>query len=128
VLVVDDLEDNRELFAYALERAGFTVQTAMNGAEAVELAARIRPSVIVMDLAMPVMDGWEATRRIRASPATADVPILALTAYTDARSRKAAIDAGCDACLGKPYSPADLAERVREMLDAPPRLASGGTQ
>lgn len=128
VLVVDDLEDNRELYSYGLEREGFAVQTARDGAEALELAVRMHPSLVVMDLAMPVMDGWEATRRMRRIPALADTPIIALTAFTDARTRAEAFAAGCDECLTKPYAPSDLAARVRSLLHAPRALASGSAE
>jgi two-component system alkaline phosphatase synthesis response regulator PhoP len=128
VLVVDDLEDNRELYAYALERAGFVVATAADGAEAVDEARRILPALVIMDLAMPVMDGWEAVRRIRQIPALEDTPILALTAFTDPQSRSSALQAGCDDVLAKPYPPAALAARVTELLRAPGRLASGGSR
>lgn len=128
VLVVDDLEDNRELYVFALEREGFVVATACDGLEAIEKAEKLLPSAIVMDLAMPVMDGWEATRRIRAIPELARVPIFAVTAFTDARSRSDALAAGCDDCLSKPYTPADLAGRIRRALGGDAKLASGDTR
>lgn len=113
VLVVDDIEDNREIYSATLRKAGFAVETAADGAEAVMRAQMIRPDVIIMDLAMPGVDGWDATRRIRALPELAGVVILAVSAYVDGVSRKLALDAGCNDFVAKPCLPATLVERIR---------------
>lgn len=116
VLVVDDIEDNREIYAASLRKAGFAVETAAGGAEAILSAQMHRPAVIVMDLAMPGMDGWDATRRIRSLPGLEGVIILAVSAYVDSVSRRLAYDAGCNDFLVKPCLPAALVERIREAL------------
>jgi len=110
VLVVDDSEDNRELCAALLARRGYEVATACDGEEAVEKAVALRPHVIVMDVAMPTMDGWEATRRIRANASTSAIYIIVLTAFGDAESRRQSFAAGCNEHVVKPAE--DLVERI----------------
>ncbi|HUG54864.1 MAG TPA: response regulator, partial [Vicinamibacteria bacterium] len=88
ILVVDDTLDARELYAEYLRIAGLRAEVAEDGYEAVAKATALRPSVIIMDLSMPRMDGWEATRRIKANPATRDIPIIALTGHVIERSRE----------------------------------------
>ncbi len=123
VLVVDDSEDNRELCAAILSRHGFSVVTANDGEEAIEKALVYRPRVIVMDIAMPVMDGWEATRCLRARPETADAHILVLSAFGDAESRRHSHAAGADEHLVKPAAPEDLVARVSAAFE---RLRDAG--
>ena len=117
ILVVDDSEDNRDLYAMALGRAGYAVAVAVDGLDAVDKTQAIGPTLILMDLAMPNLDGWEATKRIRALPdfhrAT---KIIALTAFTDAVSVQRARAAGCDAVLSKPCPPATLLEHIAVAL------------
>lgn len=119
VLVVDDMEDNRELFSMVLAQGGYSVHVAVDGHDGVERARTLVPSVIVMDLAMPNVDGFEATARIRALPELASVPIIAVTAYSDAMSTQRALAAGCDDVLGKPCPPALLLARVAAALATP---------
>lgn len=117
VLVVDDFEDNRMLYAEYLEFHGFRVAEAGNGEEAIERTLELRPAVVVMDLSLPVMDGWEATRRLKANAKTRDVVVLALTGHAEASHAKKARDAGCDDFIAKPCLPEDLVAKVREHLE-----------
>jgi CheY-like chemotaxis protein len=122
VLVVDDYEDGRQTLAEFLSMCGFALQTAANGREAIELAKRIRPGVIVMDLSMPVMDGWEATRELKAQPETRDIPVLAITAYGHEDAHRRALEAGCAEVMIKPVDPQRLEERIRHYCEPPPSL------
>ena len=116
VLLVDDNPDSLTLYAAVLRQKGFQVDVAVNGAAALSKAAASPPDVVVMDLAMPVLDGWEATRRLREDPATHDIPIIVLTAHSNPAERRRAEEAGCDAFLTKPFSPSALEATVRMML------------
>jgi two-component system cell cycle response regulator DivK len=121
ILVVDDIDDGREMYAQYLEYEGFRVKEAKNGQEAIALTKRLRPDVVLMDLSLPVMDGWEATRRIKANPLTRDVPIIAVTAHAMTGSEANAREAGCDAFVTRPCLPEDLLTHVRAFLEATPR-------
>jgi two-component system, cell cycle response regulator DivK len=96
ILIVEDNMDNFELVRFLLERAGYDVLSAVNGAEGVEAAKREQPDLILMDLSMPEMDGWMATKSLKSDDETRRIPVLALTAHTLPGDRKRAIDAGCD--------------------------------
>lgn len=111
VLVADDHEEVRRLIATVLEGGGYRVSHAADGLEAVDRAAQDCPALILMDLMMPVMDGWEATRRIRATPATAEIPVVAVTAEDHRRSGDLLRTGGFNAYLGKPF-------RVQQLLRA----------
>ncbi|HMF56168.1 MAG TPA: response regulator [Pyrinomonadaceae bacterium] len=102
VLVVEDYEDSRCLWRVALEERGYRVLEAADGREAVKVALRERPEIILMDLTLPVMDGLAATRRIRQTPKTRGALIVAVTAHHESNYRKQALDAGCDAYVTKP--------------------------
>jgi CheY-like chemotaxis protein len=119
VLLAEDFEDARDLYRDYLEFSGFAVHTANNGREAIQQALALQPDLILMDASMPVLDGWQATRELKANPATRHIPVLALTAHAfdDARQRASAV--GCDGFVTKPCLPDDLVERVRAALDAP---------
>jgi len=118
VLIVDDYQDAREMYAEYLEFSGFRVAEARNGQEAVEQAFALRPSVILMDLSLPIMDGWEATRRLKGDDRTRAIPVVALTGHAlDGHSREAQ-DAGCDAYVTKPCLPDALVREVRRVLKA----------
>jgi two-component system cell cycle response regulator DivK len=117
ILVVDDFEDNREMYAQYLTWAGFRVAEAANGQEALDRAFELRPDLIVMDLSLPMLDGWEATRRLKKDPRTQSIPVVALTGHALAGHSQGAKEAGCDAFLTKPCLPAALVEEVRRMLD-----------
>lgn len=116
ILIVDDNEDNRDLFAMMLSRLGYGIELAIDGQDGVERARAVHPSVILMDLAMPNMDGFEAARRIRAIPELAAVRIIAVTASYDTVSAQRARAAGCDEVLGKPCAPEVLTACVETCL------------
>jgi two-component system, cell cycle response regulator DivK len=118
VLVADDFEALRQLWQIWLTHSGFDVIEPSTGAEALTLAARHRPVAVVMDLAMPVMDGLEATRRLKQDPRTMEVPVVMVTAHTSPEHRLAAEDSGCAAFLGKPADLDDLIAELRRVLAA----------
>jgi two-component system, cell cycle response regulator DivK len=126
VLVVDDHDDNRELFATVLRDAGFVVITARDGAEGVELAARERPNIVLMDLAMPVMDGFDAIERLRSEDHGRGMLIIVASAFADRASRQRAAKVGADAFLAKPCSPRDLIALVNELAPLETPKASLG--
>jgi CheY-like chemotaxis protein len=114
ILVVDDFEDNRAMYVEYLQFQGFRVAEAVNGEEAVERARALMPALVVMDLSLPVMDGWEATRRLKADPKTKNIVIVALTGHAEPSHAKRALDAGCDDFLAKPCLPDQLVAKIRE--------------
>ena len=116
ILVVDDYQDAREMYAEYLQFSGFRVAEAKNGNEAVEQAFALKPDLILMDLSLPGMDGWEATRRLKADDATRRIPIVALTGHALAGASEGAKRAGCDSFVTKPCLPDDLVVEVRRML------------
>jgi CheY-like chemotaxis protein len=120
VLVVDDFEDNREMFAEYLELSGFQVAQAVTGLEALDRAFELVPDVILMDLSLPDLDGWEATRRLKADPRTQHVPVIALSGHALADHAREAKEAGCDAFLTKPCLPEALIAEVRRQLTHAP--------
>jgi len=119
VLVVDDFIDAREMYAEYFVFSGFRVVEASNGAEAVQKALELTPQVILMDLSMPGMDGWEATRRLKADRRTKDIPVIALTGHALTGFSESAKLAGCDAFVTKPCLPDALVEEVRRVLGTP---------
>ena len=119
VLVVDDYEDNRQMYAELLAYAGYRVTEAKDGAEAIATARQVLPDLIVMDLSLPVVDGWEATRRLKHDDRTRHIPVLALSGHAPeglVGHSEGAHEAGCDAFLAKPCSPEALLQRVEELL------------
>ena len=116
VVVADDFDALRHIWRIGLSYSGFDVIEASTGAEALQLATVHRPVAVVMDLAMPVMDGLEATRRLKQDPRTTDVPVLMVTAHTSPEHRRAAEDAGCAAFLPKPADLDDLITELRRVL------------
>jgi two-component system, cell cycle response regulator DivK len=119
LLVVEDNEDSREgLFRY-LKRTGFDVLTAADGQQAVGVAHLESPDLILMDMSLPVLDGWEATRRLKADPATRRIPVIALTAHAMAGDREKALEAGCDEYETKPVEFPRLLEKVQALLGRP---------
>lgn len=118
VLIVDDFIDNREMYGEYLEHLGYRVLEASDGQTAIDIARQERPAAIVMDLSLPVLDGWEATRVLKEDPATSSILILVLTGHAEPSSKKRALDAGCDEFMTKPCLPADVADRLKKLLDA----------
>ena len=118
ILVVDDYQDAREMYAEYLQYSGFRVAEARNGNEAVTQARSLKPDLILMDLSLPGMDGWEATRVLKADEETRHIPIVALTGHALAGASEGARKAGCDSFVTKPCLPDELVVEVRRMLDA----------
>ena len=118
ILVVDDYQDAREMYAEYLQYSGFRVAEARNGNEAVTQARSLKPDLILMDLSLPGMDGWEATRVLKADEETRHIQIVALTGHALAGASEGASKAGCDSFVTKPCLPDDLVVEVRRMLDA----------
>ena len=116
ILYVEDNEDNIYVIKNRLGRAGFTVLIATDGEQGITMATAERPDLILMDLRLPVLDGWEATRRIKAQPETRDIPIIALTAHAMTGDREKALEAGCDDFDTKPVEMPRLLEKVRALL------------
>jgi two-component system cell cycle response regulator DivK len=129
VLVVDDYQDAREMYAEYLSFSGFRVVEAATGTEAVEKALALQPDVILMDLSLPGMDGWAATRQLKSDGRTKRIPVLALTGHALAGASEGARLAGCDAFVTKPCLPDELVVEVRRMLrrrDGTAAAVSGG--
>src|SRR6266852_8403510 len=116
ILCVEDSEDSLFSLHKRLVLAGFDVKVAMNGAEGVDWAKTLLPDLIVMDLRLPGLNGWEATRRLKGQPETKHIPIIVLTVETSRKSRENAIAAGCDEFLGKPIDFEGLIERIRSFV------------
>src|SRR6202035_4895667 len=117
VLLVDDYPDAREMYGEYLEVSGFDVIQAANGMEALQQALEASPDNILMALSLPVMDGWEATRRLKTDQRTAAIPVVALTGHALAGISEGAIKAGCDAFVTKPCLPEELVREIRKVLD-----------
>ena len=116
ILVVDDYEDAREMYAEYLRFCSFRVAEARNGGEALEQAFSLMPDLILMDLSLPGIDGWEATRQLKADERTRRIPVVALTGHALAGASEDAKKAGCDSFVTKPCLPDDLVLEVRRML------------
>lgn len=121
VLVVDDYSDTRDMYAEYLDFAGMRAETAADGRQAVRRALRTHPAVIVMDLAMPILDGWEATRILHADPRTKDIPIIVLTGTADPQLKQKARECGARMVLSKPCTPAELLDVLRTLIDESPK-------
>ena len=125
VLVVEDYQDAREMYAAYLKFSGFDVAEATNGVEAIEKSIELMPDIILMDLALPKMDGWEATRRLKGDDRTKHIPIVALTGHALAGHAEGAKQAGCDSFVTKPCLPDALVAEIQRML-ATYKTESGG--
>jgi len=123
VLVVDDYDDAREMYAESLIVCGFRVAEAADGLRAIELALELSPDVILMDLSLPGLDGWEATRRLKADARTMHIPVVALTGHAMASAIDRARQAGCDRFVVKPALPDVVVAEVRQALLKKPSVA-----
>ena len=116
ILVVEDTEDNRQIIRDLLSSVGYELIEAADGAAGVAMAQQERPDLILMDIQLPEIDGYEATRRIRDIPELAKVPIIAVTSYALSGDEAKTREAGCDGYVAKPFSPRDLLAKVRQFL------------
>jgi CheY-like chemotaxis protein len=116
ILLVEDNEMNRDMLSRRLVRNGFEVVMAVDGSEGVAMAASEKPDLILMDMSLPVMDGWEATRRVKAEAATSTIPVIALTAHALVEDREKATAAGCDDFDTKPVELPRLLEKINRLL------------
>lgn len=119
ILVVEDQEDNRQILRDLLGASGFAIQEAENGEEALAAVAKQRPDLILMDIQLPVLDGYEATRRLKSDPDTSGIPIIVVTSYALSGDETKARESGCDAYVTKPYSPRALLDKIKEFLPQP---------
>ena len=120
ILYIEDNEDNVYVVKNRLTRAGFTILIAADGAQGVAMASTEQPDLILMDLSLPVLDGWEATRRIKAAPETKHIPVVALTAHAMAGDREKALAAGCNDFDTKPIELPRLLQKIRALLPERP--------
>jgi two-component system cell cycle response regulator DivK len=116
ILVVEDTEDNRQILRDLLTAAGYELLEAVDGEAGVAMAKQHKPDLVLMDIQLPVVDGYEATRRIKSDPALKHIPIVAVTSYALSGDEEKARLAGCDAYIAKPFSPRQLLGKVRELL------------
>jgi two-component system cell cycle response regulator DivK len=116
ILLVEDNEMNRDMLSRRLERRGYEVVIAVDGGEGVAMARSENPDLILMDMSLPVLDGWEATRQLKAAPETGSIPIIALTAHAMSGDREKAIEAGCDDYDTKPIVLPNLLEKIEALL------------
>src|SRR5688500_2923399 len=116
ILLVEDNEMNRDMLSRRLERKGYQVVLAVDGEGGVEMAASEAPDLVLMDMSLPVLDGWEATRRLKAAPATRHIPVIALTAHAMSSDRDRALQAGCDEYDTKPIELPRLLGKIEALL------------
>ncbi len=116
VLLVEDNEMNRDMLSRRLARRGYEVVIAMDGRGGIEMAGSEQPDIILMDMSLPVMDGWDATRRLKASPDTQAIPVIALTAHAMTSDREKALEAGCDDYDTKPVELPRLLQKIERLL------------
>lgn len=117
ILLVEDNEFNRDMLSRRLIKNGFQVAVAIDGDESVQLAKSMVPDLILMDMSLPVMDGWEATLQIKADPVTRNIPVIALTAHAMGEDRQKALDAGCDEYDTKPIELSRLLSKINKLLE-----------
>jgi two-component system, cell cycle response regulator DivK len=120
ILLVEDNEMNRDMLSRRLERKGYEVSIAVDGRQGVEMAQSATPDLILMDMSLPVLDGWEATRQLKNADATRHIPIIALTAHAMSGDRERALEAGCDDYDTKPIELPRLLEKIETMLNRTP--------
>ncbi len=116
ILVVEDNKDNMILISDVLNSLGYAVTTARDGAEGIKSVRAEKPDLILMDLSLPLLDGWTATRMIKGDPKLADIPIIAVTAHAMIGDRERALEAGCDDYISKPINMRDLTAKLRQYL------------
>ncbi|MGB3178117.1 MAG: response regulator [Albidovulum sp.] len=116
ILIVEDNDMNLDMLSRRLERKGFAIVSARDGKSGVEAASRERPNLILMDMSLPVMDGWAATKAIKADPSTSSIPVIALTAHAMETDRDKALEAGCDDFQTKPIDLASLLETINRLV------------
>ena len=114
--MVEDLEDNRQMLRDLMASVGYELLEAVNGAEGVAMATKERPDLILMDIQLPVVDGYEATRRIKADPALCHIPIIAVTSFALSDDQAKAVAAGCDGYVTKPFSPKQLLTIIHQFV------------
>ena len=124
VLLVEDNEMNRDMLSRRLERKGFQVLCAVDGQIGVDMALSEAPDIVLMDMSLPVLDGWEATRRLKSAPATRKIPIIALTAHAMLSDRDKALEAGCDEYDTKPIDLKRLLGKIEALLGGPAAMAA----
>jgi len=117
ILLVEDNEYNRDMLSRRLIKNGFKISVAVDGIESVQLAKSLKPDLILMDMSLPLMDGWEATLRIKADPETRNIPLIALTAHAMGEDRQKALDAGCDEYDTKPIEFSRLLSKIHKFLE-----------
>src|SRR5713101_4712375 len=120
ILLVEDNDMNRDMLARRLERRGYQVVIAVDGDQGMRLAQEEAPDLILMDMSLPVLDGWEATRQLKAAPVTQAIPIIALTAHAMSGDREKALEAGCNDYDSKPVEFARLLAKIQSLLDKKP--------
>jgi CheY-like chemotaxis protein len=116
ILLVEDNEMNRDMLSRRLERRGYEVIIAVDGAEGVAMTVLENPNLVLMDMSLPIMDGWEATRQLKANSKTKNIPVIALTAHAMSGDREKALEAGCDDYDTKPIELARLLEKIANLL------------
>jgi len=116
ILLVEDNDFNADMLSRRLTKRGFVVTIAADGLQAVERAGAVQPDLILMDVSLPGIDGWEATRRLKADPATARIPVIALTAHAMASDRQTSLDAGCQEFETKPVDLARLLQKIEQLI------------
>jgi len=126
VLLVDDGDDNRAMYAEFLRDAGYDVLEARDGLEAIETATKLLPDLVIMDLSLPVIDGWEATRRVKGEARTAAIPVIVLSGHSLESDSRTAREAGCDGFLAKPCLPETLLATVENVLAEGPKARRKG--
>jgi CheY-like chemotaxis protein len=120
ILIVEDNEMNRDMLSRRLARRGFEIVIAIDGETGIDVARAQRPDLVLMDMSLPVVDGWEATRRMKADPRLAHIPVIALTAHAMASDREKALEAGCDDYDTKPIELPRLLAKIEALLPVAP--------
>lgn len=118
LLLIEDNEMNRDMLSRRLERRGYQVLSAVDGEEGIEVARTELPDLILMDMSLPLLDGWEATRKLKAIPSTSSIPVLALTAHAVSGDREKALEVGCDDYDTKPVEFTRLLEKIQGLLNS----------